>query len=157
MLFQPHTVQFSSVTRSCLTLCDPMTCSIPGLPVHNHLPEYTQTHVHWVGNAIQPSHPLLSPCPPALNLSQRQGLAWGGQSIGISASASVLPMNIQDWLDLLAAQGTLKNLLPHHSSKTSILWCSAFFIATHNYLSKNAAATQTTRLGSSEFTNSILI
>ena len=65
--------QFSSVTQSCLTLCDPMNHSTPGLPVHHQLLEFTQTHVHWVGNAIQPSHPLLSPSP-AFNLSQHQGL-----------------------------------------------------------------------------------
>ena len=64
--------QFSSVTQSCPTLCDPM--NTPGLPVHHQLPEYTQTHVHRVGDAIQPSHPLSSPFPPALNLSQHQGL-----------------------------------------------------------------------------------
>ena len=67
-------VQFSSVAQSCLTLCDPMNRSTPGLPVHHQLPEFTQTHVHRVGDAIQPSHPLLSPSPPALNLSQHQGL-----------------------------------------------------------------------------------
>ena len=84
-----------------------MDCSTPGLPVHHPLPEFTQTHVHWVGEAIQPSHPLLSPSPPAPNPSQHQGLfqwvnssAWGSQSIGVSASASVLPMNIQDWFPL---------------------------------------------------------
>ena len=67
-------VQFTSVTQSCLTLCDPMNCSMPGLPVHHQLPEFTQTHVHWVGDAIQPSHLLSSPSPPAFNLSQHQGL-----------------------------------------------------------------------------------
>jgi len=67
-------VQFSSVTQSYLTLCNPMNCSTPGFPVHHQLPESTQTHVHWVGDAIQPSHPLSSPSPPALNLSQHQGL-----------------------------------------------------------------------------------
>ena len=67
-------VQFSSVAQSCLTLCDPMDCSMPGLPVHHQLLEFTQTHVHWVGDAIQPSHPLLAPSPSALNLSQHQGL-----------------------------------------------------------------------------------
>ena len=67
-------VQFSSVTQSCLTLCNPMNRSTPGLPVHHQLPESTQTHVHWVGDAIQPSHLLSSPSPPALNLSQHQGL-----------------------------------------------------------------------------------
>ena len=69
-----HAVQFSSVSQSCLTLCDSMDCSTPGLPVHHQLPESTQTHVHWVGDASQPSHPLSSPSPPALNLSQHQGL-----------------------------------------------------------------------------------
>ena len=67
-------VQFNSVTQSCLTLCDPMDCSTPGFLVHHQLPEFTQTHVHWVGDAIQPSHPLSSPSPPAFNLSQHQGL-----------------------------------------------------------------------------------
>ena len=73
-------VQFSSVAQSCLTLWDPMNRSTPGLPVHHHLPEFTQTHVHWVSNAIQPSHPLLSPSLPAFNLSQSQGLFQGVSS-----------------------------------------------------------------------------
>ena len=94
-------VQFSSV-QSCLTLCDPMNCSTPGHPVHHQLPEFTQTQVHQVGDAIQPSHPLSSPSPPAPNPSQHQSLfQWVyscvGQSIGLSALASVLPMNTQDW------------------------------------------------------------
>ena len=98
-------LQFSSVAQSCPTLCNPMNRSMPGLPVHHQLPEFTQTHVHWVGDTIQRSHPLSSPFPPALNLSQHQGLfrqlfALGGQSIGVSASTSVLPMNIQDWFPL---------------------------------------------------------
>ena len=67
-------VQFSSVAQSCLILCDPMNCSTPGLPVHHQLPEFTQIHVHWVGDAIQPSHPLSSPSPPAPNPSQHQSL-----------------------------------------------------------------------------------
>ena len=67
-------VQFSSVAQSCLTLCNPMNCSMPGLPVHHQLPEFTQTHVHRVGDAIQPSHPLLPPSPPAPNPSQHHGL-----------------------------------------------------------------------------------
>ena len=66
--------QFSSVTQSCLTLCDPMNCSMPGPLVHHQLPEFTQTHAHQVGDAIQPSHPLLSPSPPAPNPSQHQDL-----------------------------------------------------------------------------------
>ena len=212
-------VQFSSVTQSCPTLCNPMDCSTPGIPIHHQLPELMQTHVHWVGDAIQPSHPLSSPSPRAFNLSLHQGLfKWVSSSlrwpkfwrfsllinyfgcsvqplshvrlfvtpwtvarqaslsitnswsllklmsiesvlpsnhlilcppllllssifpsirvfsnesvlhikwptIGVSALASVLPMNIQnwflriDWLDLLAVQGTLKSLLQHHSSK----------------------------------------
>ena len=69
-----HSVQFSLVAQSCPTLCNPMNHSMPGLPVHHQLPESTQTNVHWVGDAIQPSHPLSSPSPPTFNLSQHQGL-----------------------------------------------------------------------------------
>ena len=86
-----------SVTKSCPALCDPMDYSTPGFPVLHYLLEFAQTHVHWVGDATQPSHPLLSPSP-TLSLSQQQRLflfASSGQSIGPSASASVLPMNIQ--------------------------------------------------------------
>ena len=84
---------FSSVAQSCLTLCDPMNCSIPGLPVHHQLLESTQTHVHWVGDAIQPSHPLPSPSPPALNLSQHQGLfQWVSSSHQV---AKVLEFQLQ--------------------------------------------------------------
>ena len=99
-------VQFSSVAQSCLTLCVPMNRSIPGLPVHHHLPEFTQTHVHRVRDAIQPPHPRSSPSPPAPNLSQHQSFpmsqlfAWGGQSIGVSASASFLPKKSQGWSPL---------------------------------------------------------
>ena len=141
---------FSSVAHSCPTLCDPMDCSMPGFPVHCQLLEFTQTHVHWVGDAIQPSYPLSSPSPPAFNLFHHQGLfQWVsssnqmGQSTGVLASTSVLPVNTQDWspfrmdwLDLLAVQGTLKSLLQHHSSKASILWCLAFFIVqlSHPYM-----------------------
>ena len=74
VIFFLGAVQFSSVTQSCLTLCNPMNRSTPGLPVHHQLPEFTQTHVHRVGDAIQPSHPLLSPFPPAPNPSQHQSL-----------------------------------------------------------------------------------
>ena len=100
-------VQFSLVAQSCLTLCDPMNRSMPGLPVHHQLLESTQTHVHWVGDVTQPSHPLSSPSPPALNPSQHQGLFnWVtclyqvAKNIGVSASKSVLPMNTQDWFPL---------------------------------------------------------
>ena len=102
------TCSFRSVqSLSRVWLCDPIDCSTQGLPVHHQIPEFTQTHVHWIGDAIQPSHPLWSPSPPAFNLSQPQGLfkmsqlfASGGQRIGVSASASVLPINIQDWFPL---------------------------------------------------------
>ena len=95
-------VQFSSVAQSCPTLCNPMNHSMPGLPVHHHLPEFTQTHVHQVSDAIQTSHPLSSPSPPAFNLSQpgsfpmSQFFTSGGQNTGTSATTSVLPMNTQD-------------------------------------------------------------
>ena len=86
-------VQFSSVTQSCPTLCDPMNRRTPGLPVHHQLPESTQTHVHWVSDAIQLSHPLLSPSPPTFNLSQRQGLfKWGSSSHQV---AKVMELQLQ--------------------------------------------------------------
>ena len=98
---------FSSVSKSYPSLCTSMDCNIPGFPGLHSLPEFCQNHVHRVGDAIQPSHPLSSPSPPAFNLSQHQGLFQGvssshqvRQSIGVSASASVLPMNIQDWFPL---------------------------------------------------------
>ena len=102
VLASRNLVQFRSVAQSCLTLCDPMNRSTPGLPVHHQLLEFTQTHVHRVSDALQPSH-LSSPSPPAPNPSQHQGIfqwvnsAWGGQSTGVSALASVLSMNTQDW------------------------------------------------------------
>ena len=117
-----------------------MNRSTPGLSVHHQLPESTQTHVHSVGDAIQPSHPLSSPSPPALNLSQHQGLSnestlyirwpkYWSFSFNISPS-NEYPELISfrmDWLDLLAVEGTLKSLLQHPSSKASILRRSAFF------------------------------
>ena len=97
-------VQFSSVAQLCPTLCDPMNRSMPGLPVYHQLLDFTQTHVHWVGDAIQPTNLLLSPfssClqsfPTSGSFQMSQLFASGSQSIGISASASVLPVNIQDW------------------------------------------------------------
>ena len=107
-------IQFSSVAQSCLNLCDPMDCSMPGLPIHHQLPEFTQTHVHWVSDAIQPSHPLPSPSPPAFNLSQHQGLFKWVSSL--HKVAKVLELQLQhlsfqwifrlvsfqiDWFDLL--------------------------------------------------------
>ena len=99
-------VQFSSVAQLCLTLCNSMDCRTSGFPVHHELTEFTQTHVHWVDDAIQPFHLLPSPSPPTFNLSQHQGLfKWVSSShqvakILVSASASVLPLNTQDWFPL---------------------------------------------------------
>ena len=134
------TLQFSSVAQSYPTLCDPMNCSTPGLPVHHQYPKFTQTHVHRVCDAIQPSHPLSSPSP-APNPSQHQNrFQWVSSHLRCSKywsfSFSVIPSKEipgpisfrMDWLDLLATQGTLKSLLQHHSSKASILLCSAFFM-----------------------------
>ena len=130
--------QFSSVAQLCSTLCDPMDCSAPGFPVHHQLLELAQTHDHWVDDAIQPSHPLLSPSPPAFNLFQYQGLFkwvirwpkyWNFRfSISSSNEYSGLISFRMDRFDLHAVQGTLKSLRQHHSSKASILWHSAFFI-----------------------------
>ena len=128
-----------------------MNRNMPGLPVHHQLPEFTQTHVHRVSDATQPSHPLSSPPPPAPNPSQHQSLfQWVNSSYEVAKvlefspkySASVLPMNTQDWsfrmdwLDFLAVQGALKSLLQHHSSKASIVRCSAFFTVqlSHPYM-----------------------
>ena len=152
-------VQFSSVAQLNLTFCDPMDCNTPGFPVYLQIPELAQTHVRWVGDAIQLFHPLSSSSPPAFNLSQYQGLfQWVSsfyqvaKSIGALTSAPVLPMNIQDnWLDLLVVQGTLKNLLQYHSSKASVLLCSAFFMVqlSHPYLTtgKTLALTIQTSVG----------
>ena len=129
-------IQFSSVAQLCLTLCDPMNCSTPGLPVHHQLPEFTQTHVRRVRDAIQPSHPLPSPSPPAPNPSQHLSLfQWVNSSLevakstGVSALASFLPKKTQDWsplewtgLDLLAVQGTLKSSpTPHFKNINSLV------------------------------------
>ena len=145
-------VQFSSVTQSCPTLCDPMNRSMWGLPVHHQLPEFTQTHVHRVGDAMQPSHPLSSPspCPPIpprirvfsneSTLCMRWPKYWSFSfSISPSKEHPGLISFRMDWLDLLAVQETLKNLLQHHSSKASILQRSAFFTVqlSHPYMCKN--------------------
>ena len=119
-----HLLLFFS-PKSCPTLCDPKDCSTPGFPVLHHLPEFAQTHIHWVSDAIQPSHPLSSPSPPAFNLAQHQGpFQWVGS---LHQVAKVLEFHLQhqsflsifrvDWFDLFAVQGTLKSLLQHHSLK----------------------------------------
>ena len=146
---QSYTVQFSSVAQSCPTLCNPMNRKVPGLPVHRQLPEFTQTPVHWVSDVIQPFHPLWTPSSPIFNLSQHQGLfQWVSSLYQV---AKVLEFQLQhspsndysglisfriDWFNLLAVQETAKSLLQHHSSKASIVWCSAFFIVqlSHPYM-----------------------
>ena len=158
--------KFSSVTQSCPTLCNHMNHSTPDLPVHHQLLEFTQTHIHRVGDAFQPtissSVVPFSSCPQSLPASgsfpKSQLFAWGGQRIR-SFSFNISPFNEHpglislrmDWLDLLAVQGTLKSLLQHHSSKASILWCSAFFIAqlSHPYMTtgKTIALTRWTFVG----------
>ena len=152
---------FSSVPRSCMTLCNPMNRSRPGLPVHHQLPEFTQTQVHQVGDAIQPSNALSSPSPPAPNPSQHQGIfQWVSPSHQVakywSFSFNISPSNEHaglisfrmDWLDLRAVQGTLKSLHQHHSSKISILQRSVFFIVqlSHSYMTsgKNILLTRWT-------------
>ena len=130
--------QFSSVAQSCLTLCNPMNHSTPGLTVDHQLPEFTQTHVHQVSDAIQPSHPLLSPSPPAsifpsIRVFSNESVIRIRWPKYWSFSFSIIPSKEipglisfrMDWLDLLAVQGTLKSLLQHHSSKASILRHSA--------------------------------
>ena len=136
-------VEFSSVSQSCLTLCNLMDCCMPGFPVHHQLQDPTQTHVHCIGDAIQPSHPLSSPSP-TFTLSQHQGLfQWVGFSHQV---AKVLEFQLQhlsfqlisfriNWFDLCAVLETLKSLLQHHSSKASILQNLAFFMIqnSHSY------------------------
>ena len=143
-----HYQSFSSVqslsrVRLCPTLCDPMNRSTPGLPVRHQLPECTQIHVHPVSDAIQPSHPLSSPFPPAPNRSQHRVFSnestllmrwpkyWSFSfSISPSNECSGLISFRMDWLDFLAVQ---RSLLQHHCSKASFLWHSAFFIVQLSY------------------------
>ena len=157
-------VQFSLVTQSCPTLCDPMNCSTPGLPVHHQLPEFTQTHIHRVSDAIQPSHPLSSPSPSApippsiivfsneSTLRRRWPKYWSFSFSIIPSKEHRGPISFRmDWLDLLAVQGTLKSLLQYHSSKTFILRLSAFFTVqlSHPYMTtgKTIALTRRTFVG----------
>ena len=160
-----HLCQFSSVQLlSCVWLCDPMDYTTPGLPVHHQLQSLLKFMSIKSVMAIQPSHPLLSLSPPAFNLSQHQGIFQG-----VSSShqvAKVLEFQLQhqiiqwlfelislrmDWFDLLVVQGTLKSLLQHHSSKASVLWCSAFFIVqlSHPYMTteKTVALSRQTLAG----------
>ena len=124
-----------SVSQSCPTLCNPIDCSTPGFPVFHHLWKFAQTHVLWVGDAIQPSHPMSYPSPPAFHLSQHQGLfQWVGSLHQVAKVLELQHQSFQwmywviDWFDLLAVQRTLKSLLQHRSLKASVLRHSAFFI-----------------------------
>ena len=154
-------VQFSSVAQSCPTLYDPMNLSTPGLPVHNQLPEFTQTHVHQVSDAIQPSHPLSSPCPPppippSIRVFSNESTLHIRWPKYWSFSLSIIPYKEHpglvsfriDWLDLLSVQGTLNSLLQHHSSKASMLQCSAFFTVqfSHPYMSPGKTIALTRRI-----------
>ena len=128
-------------------ICNPLDCSMPGFPVLHYLPDVAQTHVYWISDAIQPSHLLLTPSPPAFNLSQHQGLFHGVSSLHQVAKVLELQLHISlsseysglisfriDWVDIFAVRGTLKSLLQHHSSKASVLRCSAFFIVQLSHL-----------------------
>ena len=150
--------QCSSVTQSCPTLCNPMNLSTLGLPVHHHLLEFTQTHVHRVGDAIQPSHPLsflllLPPIPPSIRVFSNESTLRMRWSKYWSFSFSIIPSKEHpelisfrmDWLDLLAVQGTLKSLLQYHSSKASIFQPSTFFMVqlSHPYMTTGKTITLT--------------
>ena len=159
-----HTVALwcCSVTQSCPTFWGPMDCSTPGFPVLHYLPEFAQTHVHWVGDAIQPSHPLLSPSPPALNLSQHQGLFQWVSSAHQVAELLELQLQSFEWIFRTyflynwlfwscSPRDSQKSLLQHHSSKASILQHTAFFIVqlSHPYMTtgKTIALTRQTFVG----------
>ena len=158
------TTDFSEFSRSVVSNSSwPHDCSTPGFFVHHQFLEPTQSHVHWVGDAIQLSHPLSSPSPPAFNLSQSGSFlvslffASGGQRIRVPASASILPVNIQDWFPLELAGlvslqfNRLSCFFQHPSSKASILLCSAFFMVqlSHPYMitGKTIALTRWTFVG----------
>ena len=155
---------YSSVAQSCPTLCHPMNCITPGLPVHHQLLEFTEAHVHQVSDAIHPSHPLSSPLlpppiPPSIRVFSKESrihIRWPKlRSFHFSIIPSKEHQGLisfrKDWLDLLAVQGTLKSLLQYHSSKASILQCSAFFTVqlSHPYTTtgKTIALTRRTFVG----------
>uniref|UniRef100_A0AC11DX56 Uncharacterized protein n=3 Tax=Ovis aries TaxID=9940 RepID=A0AC11DX56_SHEEP len=154
----------SSVAKLCPTVCDPMNRSMPHLPVHHQLPEFTQTHIHRVSDAIQPSHPLSSPSPPApippsIRVFSNESALLMRWPKYWSFTFSIIPSKEIpglisfriDWLDLLAVQGMLKSLLQHHSSKASILQRSAFFTVQlshpHVTTGKTIALTRWTLVG----------
>ena len=149
-----------SVTKLCLTLCDPMDCSTLGFPVLHYLPEFAQTHVHWVSDAIQPSHPLLPPSLPLLSIFPSIRVFFNELSLCIrwpkywifnisySNEYSEFIYFRIDWFDLFAVQGTLKSLLQHHNSKVSVLWSSAFFMVqlSHPYMTTGKTIALTRQL-----------
>ena len=152
---------YCSVTQSCPTLCDPMDCNMPGSPVLHYLPEFAQIHIHWVSDAIQPSHPLSPPSHlpsnfPSIRVFPNEsdlGIRWPKYwnfSISLYNEYSRLISFRIDWLDL-EVQGNLKSLLQHHISKASILFCSAFCIVqlSHLYMTtgKTIALTLRTFVG----------
>ena len=135
-----------SVAKSCLTLCDPMDCSMPGFPVLHHLLEFAQTHVHWVSDAIQPSRPLSCPSPPAFNLSQHQGLfQWVSSSHHVAQVLELWHQSFQwifrvdllyDWLIWSCCPRESQGFSSAPQFEGIILWCSAFFIVklSHSYM-----------------------
>ena len=152
--------QFSSATQSCPTPCDPMNCSMSGLPVHHQLLEFTQTHVHPVSDAIHYlilCRPLLllPPIPPSIRVFSNESTLHKRWPKYWTFTFSIIPSKghpglisfRMDWLDLLAGQGTLKSLLQHHSSKASILQCSAFFTVrlSHPYMTTGKTIALTRR------------
>ena len=155
-------VQLSPVTQSCLILWDPMDCSMPGFPVHHQLSELVQTHVPRVGDAIQPSHSLLSLSPsifPSIRVFLNELALLFTWPKYCSFRFSINPSNkysglisfrmdwLDGWMDLLAVQGTLKGLLQHHSSKASILQHSAFFIIQLSHLYMTTGETTALTMG----------
>ena len=159
-----YSVQLRSVAHSCPTLSDPMDCSTPGLPVYHQLPEFTQTHVYCVGdtsNHLTLCHPLLLPPSifPSIRVFSTESVLHIRWPKDWSFSFNISPSNEysglisfrMDWLDLLAVQEILKSLLQHHSSKASILWCSAFFTVQrshpHMTTGKTIALTRRTFVG----------
>ena len=137
-----HVRALCSVTQLCPNVCNPMDCSTPGFPVHLQVLKAAQTHVLWVGDVIQPSHPLplIFPASGFYSMSQHFAFRWPKNwsfsfRIWLSSEYSGWISFRADWFDLLAIQGTLKNLLQHHNSKAKILRCSAFFIVLLSHLS----------------------
>ena len=158
---QCSTVQFSSVAQSCPTLCDPMNCSTPGLPVHHQL--CSSLKLMSIESVMPSSHLilgrpllLLPPIPPSIRVFSNESTLLMRRPKYWSFSFSIIPSNEHpgliyfrmDWLDLLAVQGTLKSLLQHHSPKASILWCSAFFTVqlSHPYMTTGKTIALTRRI-----------